>query len=132
MFDIELHLRNQPGELARMGKALGQAGVSVEGGGMFVFGGVGIAHFLVQDDRNALAALATAGIEVEACREVLCLRLNQDEPGQLGRLTGAMAEAGVNIEVLYSDHDGQLVLLVDDVSAARRVRDAWNAAARSA
>ena len=130
MFDIELHLPNQPGELARMGNALGRAGVSVEGGGMFLAGGVGVAHFLVHDDRQALAALGAAGIEVQACREVVSLRLNQDEPGQLGKLTGAMAEAGVNIEVLSSDHAGQLILLVDDVPAARRVGDAWNAARR--
>jgi hypothetical protein len=36
-----------------------------------------------------------------------------------------MADAGVNIEVLYSDHDHQLVLVVDDPAAARAVADAW-------
>ena len=30
----------------------------------------------------------------------LAVRLDQDEPGQLGKLTGAMADAGVSIEVL--------------------------------
>jgi leucyl aminopeptidase len=34
-----------------------------------------------------------------------------------------MAENGVNIEVLYSDHEGRLILLVDDLVAAQRVRD---------
>jgi hypothetical protein len=62
---------------------------------------------------------------VAACRQVLSLRLNQDEPGQLGKLTAAMAQAGVNIEVLYSDHDHQLILLVDDPDTGRRVRDEW-------
>jgi hypothetical protein len=126
MFDIELRMRNQPGELARMGEALGQAGVSVEGGGMFLVGDTGIAHFVVVDDHAALASLAEAGMAVAACREVLSLRLNQDEPGQLGKLARAMAEAGVNIEVLYSDHNHQLILLVDDPAAGRRVRDAWH------
>jgi hypothetical protein len=55
------------------------------------------------------------------------LRLNQDKPEQLGQLTAAMAQAGVNIEVLYSDHDHQLILLVDDADAGRRVRDQWMA-----
>ena len=36
-----------------------------------------------------------------------------------------MAAAGVNIEVLYSDHDHQLVLVVDDETAARRVAADW-------
>jgi len=33
-------------------------------------------------------------------REVLVQRLRQDVPGQRGKLTRRMAEAGVNIEVL--------------------------------
>jgi hypothetical protein len=125
MFDVELRMANRPGGLARMGEALGHAGVSVEGGGMFLVGDVGVAHFLVADQQPAVDALTTAGLEVAACRQVLSLRLNQDEPGQLGKLTAAMAQAGVNIEVLYSDHDHQLILLVDDPDTGRRVRDEW-------
>jgi hypothetical protein len=36
-----------------------------------------------------------------------------------------MAEAGVNIEVLYSDHEHQLVLVVDDIEKGRPVSAAW-------
>lgn len=131
MFDIELRMSNRPGELARMGRALGEAGVSVEGGGMFLAGDVGVAHFLVADQQAAVAVLERAGLHVAACREVLSLRLDQEEPGQLGKLTAAMADAGVNIEVLYSDHDHRLILLVDDVDAGRRVRDQWTALRRT-
>ncbi len=53
------------------------------------------------------------------------LRLQQAVPGQLGMLTRRMAEAGVNIEVLYSDHDNQMVLVVDDLTAGRSVSEAW-------
>ena len=128
MHDIELQMANEPGQLARMGAALGSAGVSIEGGGMFLAGDLGIAHFLVADGPAATSALQDAKLTVVACREVLLLRLDQDEPGQLGKLTAAMVAAGVNIEVLYSDHDGQLILLVDDFAGGRRVRDDWMAA----
>jgi hypothetical protein len=37
-----------------------------------------------------------------------------------------MAEAGVNIEVLYSDHGHQLILVVDDVERGRRVAEQWS------
>jgi hypothetical protein len=37
-----------------------------------------------------------------------------------------MAEAGVNIEVLYSDHDHQLILVVDDLDKGRAVSEAWS------
>jgi hypothetical protein len=36
-----------------------------------------------------------------------------------------MADAGVNIEVLYSDHDHRLILVVDDPAAGRVVSEAW-------
>jgi hypothetical protein len=51
--------------------------------------------------------------------------LKQDVPGQLGLLTRRMADAGVNIEVLYSDHDHQLILVVDDLERGREVAAAW-------
>ena len=125
MKDLEIELENRPGALAEMGAALGRAGVSVEGGGAWVVGGRGVAHFLFAHGAAARAALEAAGIRVLAERDVVLQRLAQDEPGQLGKLTGRMADAGVNIEVLYSDHAHQLVLVVDDFAKARAVSEAW-------
>jgi hypothetical protein len=125
MIDLTIELDDRPGALAEMGRALGQAGVSIEGGGMWVVDGRGVAHFLVHDGAAARAALQRAGIAVLAERPVLILRLNQDVPGQLGELTGRMAEAGVNIAVQYSDHAGQLILVVDDARRGRSVSEAW-------
>lgn len=125
MFDVEIHLANRPGELARMGETLGAAGVSVDGGGMWLVGGVGVAHFLVADGDRATKALEGAGLTVATCREVVVQRLDQDVPGQLGAFCRALADAGVNIEVLYSDHDHQLVVAVDDHRAATDVSERW-------
>jgi hypothetical protein len=125
MYDIEIHMANNPGELARMGTALSEANISVEGGGMWLVGGVGVAHFLIEDGTAARDALAAAGMSVAGCRQVLLQRLNQDEPGQLGKFCQAMADAGVNIELLYSDHDHQLVVAVDDHDAGQMVSDTW-------
>lgn len=128
MYDIEIHMTNEPGQLALMGDTLGAAQVSVEGGGMFLVDGVGVAHFLVHDGPAANDALRSAGMTVAACREVIVQRLDQDTPGQLGLFCTAMADAGVNIEVLYSDHDHQLVVVVDDHERGRQVSDTWTAA----
>jgi len=125
MKDLTIALDNQPGALAEMGDALGRAGVSIEGGGAFVVNGEGVAHFLFEDGAAARAALEAAGIRVIAVNDVLVQRLNQGQPGQLGKLTRRMADAGVNIEVLYSDHDHQLILVVDDVEKGRAVSEAW-------
>jgi hypothetical protein len=128
MKDLTIALEDRPGALAEMGEALGLAGVSVEGGGAWV---VGIAHFLVKDGTAARRALETAQIEVLAERDVVVLRLKQDVPGQVGLLTRRMAEAGVNIEAMYSDHDHQLILVVDDLACGRDVAATWTRESRS-
>ncbi|HYR52313.1 MAG TPA: amino acid-binding ACT domain-containing protein [Candidatus Dormibacteraeota bacterium] len=125
MVDLTIALKNRPGALADMGEALGRAGVSIEGGGAWVVGNEGVAHFLFHDGAAARKALEAAGIKVLAVKEVLVQRLKQDVPGQLGLLARKMADAGVNIEVLYSDHDHQLILVVDDLERGRKVSEAW-------
>lgn len=125
MKDLAIALDDRPGALAEMGEALGRAGVSVEGGGVFVVEGRGIAHFLFHDPDAARAALEAAGIEVVAENDVVAQRLEQEVSGQLGQIARRMADAGVNIEVQYSDHDHQLILVVDDVETGRAVSEAW-------
>jgi len=123
--DLTIALENRPGALAEMGEALGRAGVSIEGGGAFVVNGRGVGHFLFEDGPAARSALEAAGIRVLEERDVLVQKLDQAEPGQLGKITRRMAQAGVNIETLYSDHNHQLILVVNDIAAARAVSDAW-------
>jgi len=125
MQDLTIALEHRPGALADMGDALGRAAISIEGGGAFAVHAQGVAHFLFHDGAAARRALEAAGIRVLQQREVLTQRLRQDQPGQLGKLTRRMAEAGVNIEVLYSDHEQQLILVVDDIEKGRLVCAAW-------
>ena len=125
MKDLTIALDNRPGALAEMGEALGKAGVSVEGGGAWVIGGKGVAHFLFKDGSAARKALEINGIKVLAEREVVVQRLKQAVPGQLGQLARRMGDAGINIEVMYSDHENQLILVVDDIEKARAVSKAW-------
>jgi hypothetical protein len=125
VIDLSIALENRPGALAEMGEALGRAGVSVEGGGVFVVGDTGVAHFLVHDAVTATRALNDAGIRLVRTSEVVVLRLRQSEPGQLGKIARRMADAGINIEIQYSDHDHQLILVVDDVARANAIASEW-------
>jgi hypothetical protein len=125
MHDVAVRLENRPGALAEMGEALGRAGVSVEGGGGFVVGGTGITHFLFKDGQAARKVLEAAKIEVLGVRDVLVQHLRQDMPGQLGMIARRMADAGVNIEVVYSDHENQLILVVDKPEKGRAVSRTW-------
>ena len=104
-----------PGLSPRWVRHLASHGVNIEGGGAWVVDGMGIAHLLFEDGAAARDALEAAGIRVLAERDVLVQRLKQAVPGQLGMLTRRLAEASVNIEVLYSDHNNQLILVVDNL-----------------
>jgi hypothetical protein len=127
LYDVAILLENKPGEMARMGEVLGAAGVSVGGGGGWVVDGKGHMHFLFENGDAAKAVLEDAGIEVASVREVLVQKLRQDVPGQLGMIARRMADAGVNIEVVYSDHSNQLCLVVDNFEKGKAVSDAWQA-----
>ena len=131
MWDLTIRLENRPGALAEMGETLGAASVSVEGGGCWLVDGKAVAHFLFEDGEAARTALQAKGIDVIAVREVLMQRLRQGELGQLGKISRAMADAGVNIEVQYSDHDHQLILVVDNIEKGRAVSEAWKQGSQS-
>lgn len=115
MFDLEIPAPDGARSLARIGSALGAAGVGLEGGGMWS----GTAHYLVADADTALQALRAAGLGPARARPALVVELDADVPGALGRLMERLAAAPVRLQGQYSDHDNRKVLLVDDVAAAR-------------
>ena len=121
MKDLAIALDHRPSALADMGEALGAAGVNIEGGGV----AAGLAHYLFHDPRGARAALDAAGIRVVAENEVLVLQYRQEQPGEFGRIARKLADAGVSIEVQYSDHDHNLILVLDDMERGRVVLDDW-------
>ncbi len=125
MQDVSIRLANRCDALAAVGEAAAKSGISIEGGGAWGCGGHDVAHFLFEDGEAARLALAENGIEVLAVRNIVTVRLVQDQAGQLGKLCRAMADAHVSIEVLYSDHNGNLILVVDDESGAQAVADRW-------
>ena len=126
MKDLKILLENKPGALAAMGEAMETAGISIEGGGAWLAGNKGIAHFLFEDKANIREVLEKNGIEVLEERPVLIQRLRQDQPGQLGKITRLMEQNNVNIEVLYSDHNNQLILIVDNYEKGRIISENWS------
>lgn len=125
MKDVTILLDHRPGALAEMGEALGKAGISVEGGGGWLTNDQGLMHFLFASDAPVKEVLTAAGIQVVAEQEVLVQHLKQDVPGQLGMIARRMADAHVNIETIYSDHDHQLILVVDNIEKGKLVSAAW-------
>ena len=56
--DFTLILDDQPGELARLGEILGEAGVNIGGLAAFTGDGRGVIHVLVADEAKARATVA--------------------------------------------------------------------------
>ena len=116
--DLTLSLEDRPGELARLGEALGNAGVNIEGSCSTTAGGRGEVHVLVEDAAAAKQALDGAGIQVSGERDAMVLDV-PDRPGELGKAARKLAKAGVNIEVQYVGTNNRLVFGVDDPAKAR-------------
>ena len=117
--DLTVVLKDQPGQLATLGGATGEAGVNIHGMCAFTGEGRGIIHLLIADDaaQRAVTALTEAGMGVADRREVLVVDV-ADKPGSLGELARQLASANVNIELLYTTFGG-VVIATDDMASAR-------------
>jgi hypothetical protein len=121
--DLTVSLEDRPGTLADLGEALGKAGINIEG--MCAVGSEGrsIIHLLVADAAAARTALEGAGIKVEGEAEPLISELASDQvdrPGAIGAMARAMANAGVNIQVVYLATKNRAVAVTSDNAKARQ------------
>lgn len=119
--DLTIMLDDQPGAIADLGETMGEAGIDILGGCGFPCEGRGVMHLLVGDfdAERAETALTEAGFEVVARRPVL-LESMPAGVGSLGNLTRRLADAGVNVDLLYVADGARLVLGCDDLGAARQ------------
>ncbi len=116
--DLTIALVNKPGTLADAGEALGGAGINIDG----VCGTSGDSrhvHLLVADAQAARAALADAGIECDEDREVEMLSI-VDQPGEMGRHLRKVADAGINVDLVYLATNTRLVLGSPDLEGLRK------------
>jgi hypothetical protein len=117
--DLVIIPDDEPGVLARLAETLGNAGINIQACSAFTGGGKGVVHLLVDKDEEAIQVLADAGVEVKAARRVAVAQL-ENRPGTLAEACHRVEEAGVNIEQAYFAADNQLVIVCDDVDAAKQ------------
>ncbi|MFA9402802.1 MAG: amino acid-binding protein [Anaerolineales bacterium] len=116
--NITIHLDDHPGALAEMGEALGKSVVNIDGICGISCEGVGVLHILVEDATAARSAFEHAGFEVHAERDVLVVNI-VDRPGELGNIARKLANAGINLDILYLTANLDLVIGVDDLEKAQ-------------
>ena len=123
MKDLTVSLEDRPGTLADLGEALGKGGVNIEGLTAVSSEGRAIVHVLVEDAAAARTALEGAGIKVEGEAEPLISEVPSgqvDQPGVVGQMARAMADAGVNIQVVYLATKNRAVSVKSDNAKARQ------------
>jgi hypothetical protein len=117
--DLTLYLDDEPGELARLGDALGAAGVNILGLCALTSGGGGAeVHILVQDATRAFEALQGAGIKIVEEQEVIVLDI-ADRPGALGEVVHKLGVAKINLGTAYLATNTRLVLRADNLADAK-------------
>jgi hypothetical protein len=117
--DLSVNVENEPGALARVGEALGNAGINIDGvAGVASEDGSSV-HILVPDGGIAREALREAGIECGGEREVEIVSV-VDQPGELGRHLRRVAEAGVNVDLVYLATGNRLVIGAEDGEGLRQ------------
>lgn len=122
--DLTIFLTDQPGELGKVGAALGARGVNIEGFCALIGGGgMGEIHVLVEDDEAAFAALADAGIDVASEQEVAVVQIDEDRPGTLGEISRVLGQAEVNITLAYLATSTRIVIAADNLARAKALLD---------
>ena len=98
--DLVIEVDNEPGALAKVAAACSDAGVNLAAATCIGIGDRAEVHILVPHAEAARHALAISNQAVTREREVVVVEV-EDRPGQLADLTRQIAEAGVDLDLVY-------------------------------
>ena len=113
---ISVFAENKPGHLRRILGVIEAAGINVHGFLAADTGDYGIVRFILDKHELGLSVLREAGFAVTQA-EVMCIRL-LDKPGELARVMGGIADAGINVGYSYSLISTLIAIHVDDIASA--------------
>lgn len=120
--DLTIGLAHRPGTLAAACEALGTAGINIEAAAGLVVGDRPELHVLVADAERASRALIDAGFDILGRRQVLATPI-ENAPGAAARLLRRVADAGADLDLVYTTLDGRVVLGSPDLVALRAAID---------
>ena len=119
--EFSVKLPNKSGELARVAEALEKDGVNIRT--ISTEPHAGVIRIVASDPEKSRQSLKRAGLEFSE-RNLLVAKL-EDKPGELARVTRALAKEGINIDAAYMlDKDSKHVhvaLAVSDEDKARNI-----------
>lgn len=121
---IAMFLKNEPGVLARVCRALAEKKVNILGISVQDAVDHAVVRMVTSDPRKAVHIVGEAGVlAIES--DVIALRLS-NRPGGLGRVAAKLGRARINIDYLYgstatSADEALIFLKVSDARKAKRL-----------
>src|SRR3954452_2559860 len=121
--DLVIEIENTPGALAEVAAAISDAGVNIAAATCVGPAERAELHILVKHAEAARHSLALShDVSVSREREVVVVDV-EDRPGVLADLTRRIAEAGVNIDLVYVATGNRVVFGASDMNALRAALD---------
>jgi hypothetical protein len=122
-FDLVIEIDNEPGALARVAAAVGDAGVNLAAATCMGTADRVELHILVPHAEAARHALAITQVGVSREREVVVVEV-EDRPGILADLTRKVARAGIDLDLVYVATGNRLVFGAADLDGLKAVLEA--------
>ena len=117
--DLVIEVDNRPGALARIAAAISDAGVNLAAATCVGVGDRAELHILVPHAEAARHALAiTHQAVVTREREVVVVKV-EDSPGALADLARIVAEAGVDLDLVYVATNNRVVFGSQDLDGLK-------------
>src|ERR1700732_4312159 len=121
-FDLVIDIENTPGALAQVAAAISDAGVNIAAATGIGSGERAELHILVPHPEAAKHSLAISHLAITREREVVVVEV-EDRPGVLADLARRIAQAGVNVDLVYVATRNRVVFGSSDIEALRAVLD---------
>jgi hypothetical protein len=119
-FDLVFEIENEPGALARIATAISDAGVNIAAATCLGTADRVELHILVPHAEAAKHALGITHVVVSREREVAVVAVD-DRPGVLADITRRVAEAGIDLDLVYVATRNRLVFGAADLAALNAV-----------
>jgi hypothetical protein len=116
--DLVIDVENTPGALARVAAAISDAGVNIAAATCIGAHERAELHILVPHAEAARHSLAISNLAVSREHEVVVVDV-EDTPGELADLARKVAEAGVNLDLVYVATRNRIVFGAADIDALR-------------
>ena len=121
-FDLVIEIKNEPGGLARVAAAISDAGVNLAAATCMGTADNVELHVLVPHAEPARHALALSQLGVSREREVVVVEV-EDRPGVLADLTRKVAQAGIDLDLVYVATRNRLVFGAADLDGLKAALD---------